>query len=65
MNTQEINSREQIALTMFAAMLPRVMDRTNAMAFPEGARKVAKEEIAAAWHFADLWILEREQNLTT
>ena len=52
-------SREEIALAMFTAMLPRVMDRTNEMAFLEGARKVAKEEIAAAWKFADLWISQR------
>jgi len=26
-------SREEIALAMFTTMLPRVMDRTNAMAF--------------------------------
>jgi len=56
-------SREQIALTMFAAMLPRVMDATNKMAFPEGARKVANQEIAAAWQFADLWIAERAKNV--
>ena len=52
-------SREEIALAMFTAMLPRVMDRTNEMAFLEGSRKVAKEEIAAAWQFADLWISQR------
>ena len=44
---------------MFTAMLPRVMDKTNAMAFPEGKRKVANDEIAAAWQFADLWISQR------
>jgi hypothetical protein len=35
------------------------MDRTNAMAFLEGKRKVANDEIAAAWQFADLWISQR------
>jgi hypothetical protein len=53
------SSREEIALAMFTAMLPRVMDRTNAMAFLEGKRKVANDEIAAAWQFADLWISQR------
>jgi len=38
-------SREEIALAMFTTMLPRVMDRTNAMAF--------------LGQFADLWISQR------
>lgn len=53
------STREQIALAMFTAMLPRVMEKSSKMAFDEGAIKVVIEEISAAWKFADLWISQR------
>ena len=52
-------SREQIALAMFTAMLPRVMEKSSKMAFDEGSIKVVIKEISAAWIFSDLWISQR------
>ena len=55
-------SREQIALTMFCATLERTIDKADRMAFKEGVVKVAKEQIAAAYLLADIWIAERQTN---
>ena len=55
-------SREEVAISIFAAMLPRALDKADAMAFPEGALKYIKLEISAAWSMADMWIFERQDS---
>lgn len=55
-------SREEVALAMFTALLPRSIKRADERLFPEGAKKVIKDEIAAAWAMADLWISERPES---
>ena len=52
-------SKEKAALAIFAAILPRALDKADRKAFPEGSLAVMKLEIAAAWAMADLWISER------
>lgn len=53
--------REHIALMFFAATLQTTVDKANGMAFPEGARKVARDSIQAAWDIADMWIEYRDE----
>jgi hypothetical protein len=60
-----ISGREEIALAFFTALLPRALDEADRMAFPEGALKLMKLEISAAWEMADLWISEREEKYPT
>jgi hypothetical protein len=57
--------RDEIALAFFTALLPRALDEADRMAFPEGALKLMKLEISAAWEMADLWISEREEKYPT
>jgi hypothetical protein len=52
-------NKEDVALRLFAAILPRALDKADRKAFPEGALAVMKLEIASAWAMADLWISER------
>lgn len=54
-------SREDVALAMFTALLPQSIRKANERLFPEGAAKVMKDEIAAAWAMADIWISERKR----
>jgi hypothetical protein len=53
-------SREEVALAMFTALLPQSIKKANEKLFPEGAAKVMKDEMSAAWTMADLWISERK-----
>ena len=62
MKSDEPLSREEIALTIFAAMLPRAIDKADRKAFPEGSLMAMQLEISAAWAMADLWISERENS---
>lgn len=59
MNPEPSLNREEIALSIFVALLPRALDKADKMAFPEGALNRMKLEIAAAWVMTDLWISER------
>jgi hypothetical protein len=64
-DSQRFSGREEIALAFFTALLPRALDEADRMAFPEGALKLMKLEISAAWEMADLWISEREEKYPT
>jgi hypothetical protein len=59
---QEEISREKIALTMFSSTLEATIDKAGRIAFKEGAAKVAREQIEAAYAIADLWISYRRTN---
>jgi hypothetical protein len=56
-------NKEEIALAIFTAILPRALDKADQKAFPEGSIMVMKLEISAAWAMADLWISERDKTL--
>jgi hypothetical protein len=55
-------SREKIALTMFCSTLEATIDKAGRMAFKEGAAKVAREQIEAAYAIDDLCISYRRTN---
>ena len=56
-------NKEEIALAIFTAILPRALDKANLKAFPEGSLMAMKLEISAAWAMADLWVSEREKTI--
>jgi hypothetical protein len=56
-------SKEEIALAIFTAILPRALDKADQKAFPEGSLMLMKLEMSAAWAMADLWVSEREKTI--